>query len=190
MIPTANKKAASKTHPLTVPTLALDTLSSVVAAPVDQVRTLYRTLLVFAAVSILILVIGLVEFVYFEPPGQHSGLKATIVGVFEYDPDPNKLIGPDKNAFPRTVQFAAEVDWSSLPKNMVFDARWYDGFGNVVGSVGPGTPQELASHTIVPVRVPPGFHHNLPGHYVFVVERYEGDVPVEVIARRVVLVER
>jgi hypothetical protein len=190
MIPTANKKAASKTHPVTVPTLALDTLSSVVAAPVDQVRTLYRTLLVFAAVSILILVIGLVEFVYFEPPGQHSGLKATIVGVFEYDPDPNKLIGPDKNAFPRTVQFAAEVDWSSLPKNMVFDARWYDGFGNVVGSVGPGTPQELASHTIVPVRVPPGFHHNLPGHYVFVVERYEGDVPVEVIARRVVLVER
>ncbi len=59
-----------------------------VAAPVDQVRTLYRTLLVYAAVSILILA-GLVEFAYFEPPGQHTGLKATITGVFQYDQRPD-----------------------------------------------------------------------------------------------------
>jgi hypothetical protein len=86
--------------------------------------------------------------------------------------------------------FAAVVDWSSLPKNIVVDARWYDAFGNVVGSVGPATPDQLASQTIVPVKVPPGFQHNLPGHYIFVVERYEGGVPVEVIGRRVILVER
>ena len=161
-----------------------------VAAPVDLVRTLYRTLLVFAAVSLLILVAGLVEFAYFEPPGQHTGLKATIVGVYQYDPDTKTTVGPDANAFPRTTQFAAVVDWSSLPKNIVVDARWYDGFGNVVGSVGPATPDQLAGQTTVPIRVPPGFHRNLPGHYIFVVERYEGGVPVEVLARRVVLVER
>lgn len=161
-----------------------------VAAPVDQVRTLYRTLLVYSAVSILIIVAGLVEFVYFEPPGQHSGLKATIVGVFQYDPTTNTTMGPDRNSFPRTELFAAAVDWSLLPKDVVVDARWYDAFGNVVGSVGAGTPNQLANQTLVPVRVPPGFHHNLPGHYIFVVERYEGGVPVEVIGRRVVLVER
>jgi hypothetical protein len=160
----------------------------VVAGPVDQVRTLYRTLLVFAAVSLLIFVAGLVEFAYFEPPGRHTGLKATIVGVYVYDPDKKTTIGTDRNSFPRTVQFAAVVDWSALPKTVVVDARWYDGFGNVVGSVGPGTPDQLAA--IVPVKVPPGFTHSLPGDYIFVVERYEGGLPVEVIARRVVLVER
>jgi len=162
----------------------------VVAAPVDQVRTLYRTLLVYAAVSILILVAGLVEFAYFEPPGQHTGLKANITGVYQYDPANNTTTGSDRNSFPRTMLFAAVVEWSSLPKNVVVDARWYDAFGNVVGSVGPATPDKLASQTIIPVRFPPGFQQNLPGHYIFVVERYEGSVPVEVIGRRVVLVER
>ena len=95
-----------------------------VAAPVDQVRTLYRTLLVYAAVSILILVAGLAEFAYFEPPGQHTGLKATITGVFQYDPASNTTAGPDRNSFPRSMLFAAVVDWSSLPKNVVVDARW------------------------------------------------------------------
>jgi hypothetical protein len=33
-------------------------------------------------------------------------------------------------------------------------------------------------------------HHNLPGNYTFVVERLQGGVPVEVLARRIVLVER
>ena len=162
----------------------------VVAAPIDQVRTLYRTLLVYAAVSVIILVAGLAEFAYFEPFGQHTGIKATIVGVYQYDPSTGHLSGPDSSIFPRTVQFAAKADWSTLPSNIVVDARWYDGFGNVVGSVGPGTPKQLADQTIIPVKVPPGFHHNLPGHYVFVVERYEGGVPVEVIGRRVVQVER
>jgi len=80
----------------------------VVAAPIDQVRTLYRTLLVYAAVSILILLAGLAEFAYFEPSGQHTGIKATIVGVYQYDPNTGQLTGPDSVTFPRTVQFAAE----------------------------------------------------------------------------------
>jgi hypothetical protein len=162
----------------------------VVSAPLDQVRTLYRTLLVFASVSIVILIAGLVEFVYFEPPGKHTGLMATVVGIYQYDPDHNSINGPDISVFPRTAVFAAKVDWSSLPQNVVVDARWYDSFGNIVGGVGPASPQQLAGQTVIPVRVPQGFHHVLPGHYLFVVERYEGSVPVEVIARRVVQVER
>jgi len=162
----------------------------VVAAPVDQVRTLYRTLLVYASVSILVFVAGLAEFAYFEPPGQHSGLKVRIVGVYQYDPDHNTTIGPDSSTFPRTVLFAAVVDWSSLPKGEVVDARWYDSFGNTAGAVGPDTPDKLAAQTIVPAHLTPPFHHMLPGRYTFVVERYEGGVPVEVLGRRIVTVER
>ena len=160
-----------------------------VAAPVDQVRTLYRTLLVYAAVSILIIVAGLVEFVYFEPPGQHSGMKVAIVGVFKYDPATNTTMGPDRNSFARTELFAAVVDWSSLPKDVVVDARWYDTFGAVVGKVGPGSPVQLTDQTTIPV-VHAGLKYNLPGQYIFVVDRLENGIPVEVLARRIVLVER
>jgi hypothetical protein len=159
-------------------------------ASYDQLRTLYRTLLLFATVGVVILAVGLLEFVHFEPPGQTSGITAHIVGVFEYDPSTGTTVGPDKTQFARTDQIAAVVDWSSIPANLIVDARWYDGFGDIVGRVGPGSPAELSQHTIVPIVVPSGLHHSLPGHYTFVVERFQGGMPVEVIGRRIILVER
>jgi hypothetical protein len=161
-----------------------------VAVQYDQLQTLYRTLLVFATVSIVILAVGLVEFVYFEPPGQVTGVKARIVGVFLYDPATGGLIDGDRSTFSRNQEFAAEVSWAGLPDNLSVDARWYDTFGNIVGRVGPSTPAELGATSIVPVTVPQGLHHNLPGHYTFVVERLKDGLPVEVLARRIVLVER
>ncbi|MGA8924146.1 MAG: hypothetical protein WB682_13485 [Candidatus Dormiibacterota bacterium] len=160
------------------------------SAPYDQVRTLYRTLLVFATVGVLILIVGLVEFVHFEPPGQASGAKARIVGVYVFNPANGTASGPDLSQFAHTQQFAAIVDWSSLPGGITVDARWYDAFGDVVGRAGPGTPDQLAAHRIVPVVVPRGFHYSLPGRYTFVIERIQGGVPVEVLARRIVLVQR
>ena len=159
-------------------------------ATYDQLRVLYRTLLVFATVGVVILSVGLVEFVYFEPPGQTSGVTAHIVGVYQYDPATGKTTGPDQSEYTREQQFAAVVDWASLPASLVVDARWYDAFGDNVGRVGPGSPADLAGYTVVPVVVPAGFHHTLPGHYTFVVERFSGRVPVEVLGRRIVLVER
>lgn len=159
------------------------------AVTYDPVRRLYRALLVFDAIAILILAVGLAEFVYFEPFGKSTGLKATIVGVYQYDPTTNKALGPDRRTFTRDQQFAAVVDWSSLPQNITVDARWYDGFGAVVGRVGPGTPAQLAGTTTVPV-VHAGLKFNLPGQYIFVVERLDGGVPVEVLARRIVIVDR
>jgi hypothetical protein len=82
------------------------------------------------------------------------------------------------------------VDWKSLPPNITVDARWYDTFQSVVGSVGPGTPAQLANQPIVPIALPTNLKHNLPGQYVFVIERWSNGVPVEVVARRIVLVER
>ncbi len=160
------------------------------AAHYDPVRTLYRTLLAFDVVAILILAVGLGEFLYFEPPGQQTGLKATIVGVYQYDPATNKTFGPDRSTFTRTQLFAAVVDWNSLPPNITADARWYDTFESIVGSVGPGTPAQLANQPIVPIALPTNLKHNLPGQYVFVVERWANGLPVEVLARRIVLVER
>jgi hypothetical protein len=160
------------------------------AAPYDPVQTLYRTIVVYGAVGVLILTVGLAQFVYFEPPGNTSGYKARIVGVFKYDPATQKTSGPDRSAFERTETFAAVVDWSTLPANITVDARWYDSFRVGVGGVGPGTPAQLADKTVVPVLVPPNLRYVLPGRYIFVVERLEGGVPVEVLARRIILVER
>jgi hypothetical protein len=159
-------------------------------APYDQIQTLYRTLLVFATVAMLILGVGLVEFVYFEPPGQISGARARIVGVFEYGPATGHIVDGDKSSFSRNQEFAGEVSWAGLPGDLSVDARWYDGFGSIVGRIGPSTPSELGNDSIVPVIVPQGLHHNLPGHYTFVVERLKDGLPVEVLARRIVLVER
>jgi hypothetical protein len=156
----------------------------------DQLRVLYRTLLVFATAGVVILAIGLVEFVYFEPPGQASGVKAHIGGVFQYDPNTKQVVGPDRSEFPRTEEFAAVVDWSSLPATLMVDARWYNSFGSLEGLVGPGVPSDLSSHSVIPVEVPPGYHYVLPGRYTFVVERLKDGVPVEVLGRRFVVVDR
>ena len=159
-------------------------------APYDQILTLYRTLLVFATVAVIILAVGLVEFVYFEPPGQTTGATAHIVGVFEYDAATGATRGNDRTTFARTDEFAAVVDWSQLPPDIVVDARWFNSFGSMVGRVGPANPAQLGPQSTVPVIVPPGLHHSLPGHYTFVVERLKDGLPVEVLTRRIVLVER
>jgi hypothetical protein len=150
---------------------------------------MYRTLIAFATVAVVILAIGLVEFVHYEPPGQTTGAHARIVGVFSFDPATGTTLGTDRSAFTRSEVFAAVVDWSGLPPNLAVDARWYDAFGSVVGRIGPSTPAQLGNDSIVPETVPQGLHHNLPGHYTFVVERMQGGVPVEVLARRFILVE-
>ena len=160
------------------------------AATYDQLKTLYRTLLVFATFACVVLAIGLVEFVYFEPPGQTSGAKAHVVGVYRYDALSRQTIGKDQSQFQRSDQFAAVVDWSSVPGDLTVDARWYDVFGTVRGSVGPGKPADLASDTVVPVLVPPGFRYVLPGRYTFAVERLSNGMPVEVLGRRLVVVDR
>jgi hypothetical protein len=156
----------------------------------DHLRVLYRTLLVFATVSAVILSIGLVQFAYFEPFGENTGATATIVGVYEYNSTTGQIEGSDRSEFPREGEFAAKVDWASLPSNLVVDARWYDTFGTLRGQVGPGTPADLADRSLVPVLVPEGYHFVLPGRYTFVVERLRNNLPVEVLGRRFVRVDR
>jgi hypothetical protein len=160
------------------------------SATYDQLRVLYRTLLVFATVGVVILALGLVQFAYFERPGEASGIHAHIVGVLKYDPATGKTSGPDRSEFHRNEQFAAVVDWSSVPSNVTVDARWYDTFGAIEGHLGPTPAKNLGGISVVPVAVPQGYHYVLPGRYTFVVERVEDGVPVEVLARRFEVVDR
>src|SRR5690242_8436098 len=108
-------------------------------------------MLVFATAGAIILSLGLVQFVYFERPGQETGVKARITGVYQYDPATKKTVGGDRSEFPRTDVFAAVADWSSVPASLMVDARWYDTFGSMRGLVGPGRAADLAADSVVPV---------------------------------------
>ena len=156
-------------------------------AALDPVVRLYRGVVALGVAGLLLLGLGLGEFFVFEPPGQHSGLSARIEGVYAYDAASKQAGGGDRAVFKRDQAFAAAVDWSALPEGQSFGARWFDSFQTPAGGVGPAHPSGLAR--LVPVQKPPGLHYNLPGHYYFVVERFSGGQPVEVIASRSVLVE-
>jgi hypothetical protein len=162
----------------------------VVAAGLDDIRPLYRIILALGALAILILVVGVVEFVYFEPPGQRTTNTAHVKGVYAYDTKTKQTSGHDSHSFSSNQDFAAVVDWSSLPAGLVVAARWYDDFGDEVGGAGPAPAGQLVGREVVPVETPEGEQANLPGDYLFVVERFSHGQPVEVLARRIVLVRR
>lgn len=153
----------------------------------DPVLPLYRGILILGAVGLVILALGLAEFLVFEPPGQTTGLKASVTGVYAYDPTSGRTQDGDQKSFIRGQPFAATVDWTGLPADGSFGARWFDAFQAPAGGVGPGAPSALPG--VVPVKLPEGMKVNLPGTYMFVVERYSGGQPVEVIARRQVVVK-
>lgn len=158
----------------------------------DPVRTLYRTLIAYSAVAILILVAGAAEYLHFEPFLEPDTVHARIVGVYDYDPATHATSGPNRERFARGEQFAAVVDWTVLGdyQTLTVEAIWYDSFENIVGSVGPGSPGDLRNQTIVPAEVPQGLKYHLPGDYIFAIERLSGGRPVEVLDRRLVYVER
>jgi hypothetical protein len=155
----------------------------------DPVVGLYRTLQALALVGILILAAGLIEFLHFEPIGEADNFHAHIVGVFHYDPTTRRTYGPDEQAFTRSDQFAAVVDWSGIPGSITVQALWFDSFENIVGSAGPNTASALKDHTIIAANVPSSLKYHLPGEYIFAVERLAGGQPVEVLGRRIIEVQ-
>jgi hypothetical protein len=155
----------------------------------DEILPLYRAIRLVGVMAIVIFAAGIAEFVSFEPPGQATGTVARITGVYAYDPAARTVTGPAAERFGRDQPFAAIVDWSSIPSGTVVAARWFDSFGEVVGAVGPGPAGSMAE-TAVPVALPRGLRRNIPGTYLFVVERMARGQAVEVLARRLVEVER
>lgn len=157
----------------------------------DSLRPLFRLLVGLGVVALVIFALGLITILAFAPPGQKTGLKARVSGVYPYDPSSQQVTGPPSQHFRPDQAFAARVDWSSLPPAAIVGARWYNTLGQPVGAVGPAPAGTLASQEApVPVRTPPELHRNLPGSYVLTVVRYSGGRPVELLARTNVLVER
>jgi hypothetical protein len=158
-----------------------------VPAAADEITPLYRAIRFLGAVAIVIFAVGAVEFIVYEPPGQATGTVAHIEGVYSYDPQADQLHGQPAEHFTRKQLFAAKVDWSSLPAEMLVDARWFNSFGEVVGKVDPA-PAGRMTRSVIPIAVPKGLDRNLPGTYIFVVERIAHGQPVEVVGRRLVRV--
>lgn len=156
----------------------------------ESVRPLYVTMLALGVAAILILALGFAVMLRYAPPGQRTGYRARVVGVFAYDPASGQPVGPPLTRFRRRQPFTAQVDWESLPAGLVVGARWTDSLDDEVGTVGPATAGSLSSEAaMVPVKTPPEFHANLPGSYTLTVVRYARGQPVELLASaRVVVV--
>ena len=155
----------------------------------DEILPLYRAIRLVGLMALLIFAVGLIEFLSFEPPGQATGTTARISGVYAYDTASQAITGQAQERFKRDQPFAAVVDWSSIPAQTTVAARWFDSFGEVVGQVGPAPAGDISTRA-VPVALPEGLRKNIPGTYLFVVERISHGQPVEVLARRLVEVER
>jgi hypothetical protein len=156
--------------------------------PEAEVRPLIRAIYALGITATVVLALGLAEFLYFEPLGQTTGAEARIQGIYAYDPSSGQVTGNDSSRFDRSQAFAAIVEWDSIPDDMLVTARWYNGLGVQVG----GTPIVEAGLMVgsppVQVETPHGLKTNIPGEYLFVVERVSRGQPVEVLARRLVLV--
>lgn len=148
---------------------------------------MFRLLVALGVAGIAILAIGLAQFVHYEPPGQRTGLGVKIMGVFDYDVKSGKPMGAPKDHFRTNEPFAAVVDWSSLPPDLVVGANWFSGgFALDSGGVGPARAADLTEKSVVPVNR--GAQRFPAGRYEFAVERYSGGRPVEVLGRRSVIV--
>jgi hypothetical protein len=163
---------------------------TVIVSERDDFRPLYRTMLAVGAAAILILVFGFLFFLRFAPPGEGTGLRARVEGVYAYDPSTHTIHGRPSTTFAPDQAFAARVDWSSLPSSVTVGAHWYNSLEQEIGGVAPRPAGALARDGTLVVQTPPPGGANLPGQYTMVVARYSHGQAVELLARTSVLVER
>jgi hypothetical protein len=151
----------------------------------DEIAPAYRLMLAAGLAGLLILSIGALQFIHYEPLGQRSGLHVHIVGIYSYDPQAGDIQGGNLDHIRAGKPFAAKVDWSSLPAQTQAAGRWYlGGFALDVGGAGPAAAGSLPE--LVPVSA--GKQKLPAGHISFVVERWSGGRAVEVLARKSIVV--
>jgi hypothetical protein len=164
---------------------------TVIVSQRDDFRPLYRTMVSLGAVAVVILALGFLFFLRFAPPGQGTGLKARVEGVYAYDPSTKRIHGSAATSFAPDQAFAAKVDWSSLPATVTVGAHWYNSLEQETGGAGPSAAGALARQgTLVVPTLPRRGAENLPGQYTMVVARYSHGQAVELLGRTSVLVER
>ena len=161
----------------------------VLRRPRHELRAARVTMLLIGLAGVGVLVAALVAFSYFEPSGQRTGLMATVEGVHPFDVRTHEAASQSERIYNADQPFAALVDWSSVRAGTQVAAIWVDALGSPVGGIGPVAVDQLPRKQLVGTALAEQGKQNLPGGYVFVVERYSGGRPVEVLARTSVYVQ-
>ncbi|MDQ6899355.1 MAG: hypothetical protein M3072_07600 [Candidatus Dormibacteraeota bacterium] len=140
--------------------------------------------------GLVILVLGVVAFLATSPPGRHTALH-TDASVFTYDPKSSSIQGEPLKHFAAGQEFAGLVSWETLPAATTVGAKWYGALQQMEGSVGPARAGELAAAAKpVPVRSSQTAAPLLPGRHTLMIIRYSGGLPLEIVGRTSVMVDR
>lgn len=141
----------------------------------------FAPLVAGGVVGTLILGVALAIAAVGELQRQHSGLTASIVGVYRYDLRSHTVYGAPSTEFSTSDDIAAEIVWSKLPASAQISAEWYDSSGDLIDESGPGPAGSAAEEAVMPSSDNSG-----PGWYGFYVELWSGGSRVETLDRTVV----
>jgi hypothetical protein len=147
----------------------------------DDLQAPFWTLMALGTVSALLLVLGLSNLITATMPWAHTGLKVQVTGVFPYDPRVHTVTDGAGTSFKRGQEFAAKVDWSSLPRNLEVGGVWYDSQDREVSALAPAPAGQLAAQQAV---VPMTDSQALPGSYRVLVMHYVDGKPIEILGRK------
>lgn len=151
----------------------------------DDLQAPFVTILALGAVSALLLVLGLSNLVLASMPWAHTGLHASVSGVYTYDRSTGTVGSEATKTFPRGQAFAARVDWAALPGDLSVGAAWYGPDDAQVGGVGPAPARDLAARQ---APAPMTDLKGPSGRYTLLVMHYVDNQPIEILARQAVRV--
>lgn len=147
-------------------------------SPRDGLAAPYFLLLAVGMVSLLVILLAFGQLIQGTAPWQHVNVRATIYGVYRYDPDTGRTISAPEDTFRTGEVFAGKVAWDSLPSTLDVGARWYDDTGVDWGGIQPGTAAQLATaFSLVPMLRTDA----PPGTYTLDVMRYSAGRPVQIL---------
>lgn len=143
----------------------------------------FLAMVAFGLVGLLVLLVGLGLYVYFEPVNQNTGTAVTVTSIARWDPSTGTVSGPSRTQFSGTEIPAAVIDWQGVSPGLTVKAGWYDEDANdatALNTVGP-LPARDMPHAVPLVR---SYGQLTAGVYLFIVGRYAGGRIVEVLARQ------
>ncbi|MGH7911802.1 MAG: hypothetical protein ACREQM_04195 [Candidatus Dormibacteraceae bacterium] len=144
----------------------------------DGLTAPYVLLLAVGVISLLVILLAFGELIEGTAPWTHVDTRATVQGVYRYDPAAGTAVSRARRTFHPDQAFAGRVEWSSLPGRLQVGARWYDSGGEDWGGVQPAPASVLAGAGSL---VPMARSGDPPGVYTLDVMRYSAGRPVQIL---------